>query len=43
MESWNECVEAAKNKLGKGGYGFVSGAVLKQAQKAYCAIAVAKK
>jgi hypothetical protein len=44
MDVWNDCVEAAKNKLGKdSSYQFINGRVLKEAQKAYCAIMVSKQ
>jgi hypothetical protein len=36
---WRDCVQAAKNKLGKGNsYGFISKEVLNEARKGYCAI-----
>ena len=37
LEVWNECVAQAKKKLGITGYGIIKGALLKEAQKAYCA------
>jgi hypothetical protein len=42
LEVWNECVQNAKNKLSKnaGGYQIIKGSVLKEAQKAYCAIVI---
>jgi len=42
LDDWNKCVDQAKRKYGKTGYGFVSGQVLKAAQRAYCAIQIKK-
>ena len=44
LKIWNDCVVAAKNKLTKGscGYQLIKGGVLKEAQKAYCAIMLSK-
>lgn len=43
MDIWNDCVAAAKKKLGKNssGYGFIQGPVLREAQTAYCTIITA--
>ena len=40
---WNDCVQAAKNKLTKNsdGYQMIRGNVLREAQKAYGAIVIA--
>ncbi len=37
---WNKCVKQAKKKLGKGedSWGILSGAVLKEAMRCYCAM-----
>jgi hypothetical protein len=40
LEKWNKCVAQAKRKLGVYGYGVIKGAVLKEAQRAYCAIQI---
>jgi hypothetical protein len=43
LQIWNDCVAAAKNKLQKNssGYQIIRGNVLKEAQRAYCAIITA--
>ena len=40
LQIWNDCVDAAKKKLGGDscGYQIIRGSVLKEAQRAYCAI-----
>jgi hypothetical protein len=40
LKIWNDCVAAAKKKLqgNSCGYQVIKGGVLKEAQKAYCAI-----
>ena len=44
LEIWNDCVAAAKKKLlgNSCGYQLIKGPVLKEAQKAYCAIMISK-
>ena len=44
LEIWNDCVAAAKKKLlgNSCGYQMFKGPVLKEAQKAYCAIMISK-
>ena len=44
LQVWNDCVTAAKNKLKKNscGYQIIRGSVLKEAQRAYCVIMIAK-
>jgi hypothetical protein len=38
LQVWNDCVTAAKKKLGDSGYQVIRGDILKEAQRAYCAI-----
>lgn len=40
MKDWARCVKSAKKKLGKGtdSWGILSGAVLKEAMRTYCAM-----
>ncbi len=40
IQDWNTCVKRAKNKLGKGedSWGILSGAVLREAMRCYCAM-----
>ena len=42
LKIWNECVASAKSKFGVTKYGFISGKVLKEAQKAYYTIMISK-
>jgi hypothetical protein len=40
IKDWNKCVRRAKKKLGKGedSWGILTGAVLKEAMRCYCAM-----
>lgn len=40
IQDWNTCVKRAKKKLGKGedSWGILSGAVLREAMRCYCAM-----
>lgn len=40
LQIWNDCVSAAKKKLknNDNGYQLIKGNILKEAQRAYCAI-----
>jgi len=42
LKIWNECVASAKNKLNTKPCAFqiIKGSILKEAQKAYCAIMI---
>lgn len=44
LEIWNECVAVAKKKLSgnSSGYQLIKGPVLKEAQRAYCAVMISK-
>jgi hypothetical protein len=45
IKEWNVCVQQAKkfNPNSKSSYGFVSGKVLKDARRCYCAMSFLKK
>lgn len=38
MDKWIACLEKSKKKLGVTTYGFVKGSLLKETQRAYCAV-----
>ena len=44
LDIWNDCVATAKNKFKKNscGYQIIKGNVLRDAQRAYCAIMLSK-